>query len=359
MALSQDIKERIFAAADALHAASETSDFPSVEAVRQESRAGMNNVVEAMKEWRQKQRKQVQAVREPLPSELNGVVQSMGQSLWETAQQLANESLDAAKVAFETEKSDLIQLSAEQSEAYEKQAGELETANVRIAELERQAEAAASAAQATAQQLEDVRRALLAAEQKKSIAEQKAEEVERRAADLRAELDHAHAETDRLRIERDKAQEHAEAASSLHNSEVARLTGDFSRQLAEHVAALQAAQADAGRLRSQLSDAGEKLDAASVRERAKIEESAMAKADAARLADQLKDQKARSLEVIGKLEKAKQSLDAEIAALQKEARTLVAQGGRAAGELDALRAQVEAQNGVIKGFSSVSDKKTK
>ena len=108
MALSQDIKERIFAAADALHAASETGEFPSVEAVRQESRAGMNNVVEAMKEWRQNQRKQVQAVREPLPVELHGVVQSMGQSLWETAQQLANESLDAAKVAFETEKSDLI-----------------------------------------------------------------------------------------------------------------------------------------------------------------------------------------------------------------------------------------------------------
>ena len=60
MALSQDIKERIFAAAGALHAASEAGEFPSVEAVRQESRAGMNNVVEAMKEWRQNQRKQVQ-----------------------------------------------------------------------------------------------------------------------------------------------------------------------------------------------------------------------------------------------------------------------------------------------------------
>ena len=209
------------------------------------------------------------------------------------------------------------------------------------------------------QQLEDVHRALLAAEQNTAIAEQKAEEVERRAADLRAELDHAHAETGRLRIERDKAQERAEAASGLHNAEVARLADDFSRQLAEHVATLQAAQADAGRLRSQLADAGEKLDAASVRERTKIEESATAKAEAVRLADQLKDQKTRSLEVIGKLEKNTQSLDAEITALRKESLALVAQGGRAAGELDALRAQVGAQNSVIKGFSSTSDKKTK
>ena len=232
MALSQDIKERIFAAADALHAASETGEFPSVEAVRQESRAGMNNVVEAMKEWRQNQRKQVQAVREPLPVELHGVVQSMGQSLWETAQQLANESLDAAKVAFETEKSDLIQLSAEQSEAYEKQAAELEAAQGRIAELERQAMTAAAAAQATAQELEATRSARLAAEQAAALANQKAEEIERRAAELRAELNHAHteaeaaattakatadslrADADRLRTERDKAQQRHELAEA-------------------------------------------------------------------------------------------------------------------------------------------------
>ena len=228
MALSQDIKERIFTAADTLHAASATGEFPSVEAVRQESRAGMNNVVEAMKEWRQNQRKQVQAVREPLPVELHGVVQSMGQSLWETAQQLANESLDAAKVAFETEKSDLIQLSAEQSEAYEKQAAELETAQARIADLERQATAATVAAQATAQELEATRNARLAAEQAAALANQKAEEIERRAAELRAELTHAHteaeaaataakatadslrADADRLRTERDKAQQRHE-----------------------------------------------------------------------------------------------------------------------------------------------------
>ena len=232
MALSQDIKERIFAAADALHAASGTGEFPSVEAVRQESRAGMNNVVEAMKEWRQNQRKQVQAVREPVPVELHGVVQSMGQSLWETAQQLANESLDAAKVAFETEKSDLIQLSAEQSEAYEAQAVELDKAQRRIAELERQAEAAKQQIEMTGTVLADTRDELRAAKQAADLANQKAEEVERRAAELRAELDHAHAEAetaaaqakatadslradaDRLRTERDKAQQRQELAEA-------------------------------------------------------------------------------------------------------------------------------------------------
>lgn len=232
MALSQDIKERIFAAADALHAASETGEFPSVEAVRQESRAGMNNVVEAMKEWRQNQRKQVQAVREPLPVELHGVVQSMGQSLWETAQQLANESLDAAKVAFETEKSDLIQLSAEQSEAFETQAAELDKAQRHIAELERQAQADKKQIEVAGTILADTRDELRAAKQAADLANQKAEEIERRAAELRAELTHAHteaeaaataakatadslrADADRLRTERDKAQQRQELAEA-------------------------------------------------------------------------------------------------------------------------------------------------
>jgi colicin import membrane protein len=213
MALNPDVKKRIFDAADELHAASESGDYPNVEAVRQRSRAGMNNVVEAMQEWRQKQRKQVQAVREPLPATLHGALQSMGQALWETAQQLANESLNTARAAFESEKADLLQLSVEQSDAYEQQAAELEAAQLRMTELEGLVEVAETTAQATARQFEDVQRTLLSSEQKVAIAEQKAEEIARRAADLRAELDHAHAETERLRIERDKAQARSEEAA--------------------------------------------------------------------------------------------------------------------------------------------------
>lgn len=103
MSLNQEIKDRIFAAADELLAESPTGEFPKLEAVRQRSRAGMNNVVEAMKEWRAKQRKQVQAVREPLPADLLAEVKNMGQGFWETAQRLANESLDKGS-AHETGK---------------------------------------------------------------------------------------------------------------------------------------------------------------------------------------------------------------------------------------------------------------
>jgi len=253
MALNPEVKKRIFDAADELLAASEEGEFPNVEAVRQRSRAGMNNVVEAMQEWRQNQRKQVQAVREPLPANLHGVLQGMGQTLWETAQQLANESLDNARSAFESEKADLLQLSVEQSDAYEKQADELETAHLRIADLEQRVEVAETTSQAISQQLEDVQRSLLFSEQKATLAEKKAEEIERRAADLRAELDHAHMEADRLRIERDKALDRAEDAakqSDKNASTIEQLRESLAAQVAKSEATIEQLRTELAEIRT-------------------------------------------------------------------------------------------------------------
>jgi colicin import membrane protein len=113
------IRDRIFVAADELFAASETREFPNVETVRERSRANMNYVVEAMQEWRRHKRQSVQAVREPLPEPLQDAITTMARGLWETALRLANESLDAARSAFEAEKADIAKVSAEQCEAFE------------------------------------------------------------------------------------------------------------------------------------------------------------------------------------------------------------------------------------------------
>lgn len=272
MAMSNEIKERIFAAADSLHAGSETGEYPSVEAVRQESRAGMNNVVEGMKEWRQNQRKQVQAVREPLPVELHRVVQSLGESLWETAQQLANESLDAAKISFEMEKTDLIQLSAEQSEAYEAQALSLGKAESRIAELDSELETARA-------DIEEARAMVTETQQAVHLAEQRAEEVERRAGELRAELDHAHieanaaataaksaadnlrADADRVRIERDKAQQRQELVEAESTKLAAKLA-EANAKTAKAEAAADNHSQQFYRATEENHKAGEKLESA-------------------------------------------------------------------------------------------------
>lgn len=122
MTINQEIKERIFTAADELYAASKDGEYPRIEDVRQLSRAGMNTVAEVMKEWRQLQRKQIQTIREPIPADLQVVLQEMGQSLWATALQLVNNSLEAARATFEAERTDLIELSEQLSEAFDKQA---------------------------------------------------------------------------------------------------------------------------------------------------------------------------------------------------------------------------------------------
>jgi uncharacterized coiled-coil DUF342 family protein len=225
MALNQEVKERIFAAADDLYAANPDGEFPNVEAVRQVSRAGMNNVVEAMKEWRAKRRQQVQAVRAPLPAELHGVLQTAAQNLWDTAQQLANESLEVARSAFEAERNDLAELSTQQSTAFEAQAAELEAAQARIAELETQATDAAEQQQQQAAELADVREQHQDSQQRATLAEQKAQETELRAAELRAELNRAHQNADRAQ-ERAEAQQKAaeQAAKDLNQVNVALAT---------------------------------------------------------------------------------------------------------------------------------------
>ena len=60
--MNQEIKDRVFKAADQLYAESGTNEFPTVDQVRQASRASMNSVVEALREWRQKQRTVVRSV---------------------------------------------------------------------------------------------------------------------------------------------------------------------------------------------------------------------------------------------------------------------------------------------------------
>lgn len=304
MALSQDIRERIFAAADALFAASETGEFPNVEAVRQESRAGMNYVVEAMKEWRQNQRRQVMTVRDPLPPELHTMIQEAGQHFWTSARQLANESLDAARSAFESEKNDLIQLSAEQSAAFERQATELAITLERLAELERLAAAAGENEREMSRTLEASREARQRAEQEAALSRLQAEENARRADELRAELELAHREAgaaaadartvtealrgdaERLRTERDRAQQRLELAGE----EITRLTEQLTAArgetaavqtaLAEVRAQNGAAEAEKGRQRAQVSGAETARDEAR-------QEAADAREAAARLRGEL------------------------------------------------------------------------
>jgi len=134
MAISTEIRERIYAAADELLAANEKGEWPTVEEVRQASRAGMAAVVECMRDWRAKQRRP--SVTLPaLPAELATIVQDAAARLWAAAQKHAADNMAAQQAALETERAEILELSAQQSAAFEAQTAELERLQEEIISL--------------------------------------------------------------------------------------------------------------------------------------------------------------------------------------------------------------------------------
>lgn len=139
-----------------------------------------------------------------------------------------------------------------------------------------------------------------------------AEQLREQLAALKDDVRYAHDEAANVRLERD------------------RLAGAFDQVRAE---------------------LAEKTASMAERERKLIEDAAAARAEAARSTDQLKDQKARSADVIGKLEESKQRIASELNEARKDARDAVAERARVIGELDALRNQVASQEATIRGFT--------
>lgn len=104
-------------------------------------------------------------------------------------------------------------------------------------------------------------------------------------------------------------------------------------------------------LKGEMSQAHIKIEEVSTRERAKIEEAAKAKAEAARLVDTLAEVKKNSGEVVNKLTASKQVMEAELSEARKEVRTLSEKLGKANGAADVLRTQVAEQQATIRDLS--------
>ena len=186
MQISQDIKDRITAAAAALYEEAGRSEFPTVAAVRARAGADMNAASLVMREWRRAQTVQAAPVVVEVPEKVRAAHVSALAALWSEAQGLANERLLAAQTAWEAERGEAEALRAQLSEAFEGQRQELEVAQVQIE---------AQARQIAQQQAEgDVLRAeLVAATARAGTAETRAGEIEHRANDLAVELERVHA----------------------------------------------------------------------------------------------------------------------------------------------------------------------
>ncbi|WP_275099890.1 DNA-binding protein [Sedimenticola hydrogenitrophicus] len=190
-----DVRERIVAVADQLYQEVERERFPTVDQVRRAAKVNMNDASAIMKEWRRAQTAQAAPVAIQVPEAIQQANAAAVATLWQQAQELANESLRAAQAGWEAERGELDAMRQELAEAYETQARELDQVEVRAAAVE---QAAQEAAQRAADEIGAVRTELVQALTRAERAEAKADEIERRATDLRTELDHAHREQERL-----------------------------------------------------------------------------------------------------------------------------------------------------------------
>lgn len=232
-----EIRDRITAVANELFEDAGREAFPTVDAVRRAARADMNTTSAVMREWRRAQTAQAVPVAVAVPETITQANAVALAALWQQAQELANESLQAAQAAWETERVELDAMRAELADAYESQATELDEVR---AGLER-ANAATDQVHA---ELATTRAELSQAVMRAERAEAKADEIERRANDLRAELDRAHADADQARatlaeqqktsdkyfVELGKARDEAAQVSAKNRQLDADLAGAVARQ---------------------------------------------------------------------------------------------------------------------------------
>ncbi|EAB8931768.1 KfrA protein [Escherichia coli] len=245
-----DVRERIIAAATDLFEQSGRETMPTVDAVRRAARVDMNAASAVMKEWRRAQTAQAAPVAVAVPESVQQASSAAVATIWQQAQELANESLRSAQAAWETERAEQDAMRQELAEAFERQAGELEALQSRLASIE----AAEAAARGEATELrgqlaaaqEQAHTAEARAQEQAHTAEARAQEIERRAGELRTELDRAHqtsqaatAQLDQVRGELAKVQAKAEAEQEAHQ-EQRKAAATEAHRMAERLTAAQA-----------------------------------------------------------------------------------------------------------------------
>ena len=187
MNISQDIKDRITVAADALYEELGRSEFPTVAAVRSRAATDMNAASIVMRQWRRAQTTQSAPVAVDIPDKVRTAHSVALASLWSEAQAVANTGLSAAQAAWDTERAEAEALRGELSDAFEAQHRDLQTAQAQIARhIEQQTHQQA--------QSEALRAELAQVSQRAGTAEARAIEIERRANDLASELQRLHAD---------------------------------------------------------------------------------------------------------------------------------------------------------------------
>lgn len=258
MEISSDIRARIIAAAEKLFDEAGREKFPAVDQVRRLARADMNTTSAVMKDWRRQQTTASGPVAIEVPARIREVFQNALAEAWQEAQDMANETLQAAQLAWESERRDAESLRGEIADSYEVQAKELDEARQQLAVALERAEtaeqlrkdreqeyAALEASRAhyekqvglLAEELEEVKKKLDVARSELAMVQAKAELKVSKAVDRHKEvamrLDEVLVELDGLKRESAEAVRKAERTAGEARERAAGLTGQL-EALATH-----------------------------------------------------------------------------------------------------------------------------
>jgi len=285
-----DVRERIIAAATDLYEQSSRENLPTVDAVRRAARVDMNAASSVMKEWRRAQTAQAAPVAVAVPEAVQQASSAAVATIWQQAQELANESLRAAQAGWEGERAELDAMRQELAEAFERQAAELEAAQSRLESTE----AAEAAARGEAAEL---RGQLATAQEQSNTAEARAQEIEHRARELRTELDRAHQDADQVRgalAEQQKASQAAAAQLDQVRAELTKVQAKAEADQEAHQEHRKTAAAEAHRTAERLTAAQAERDQA-------MKAAAQAREEAARMAGQIDTLKEQSAALLARI----------------------------------------------------------
>ena len=190
-----EVRERIVAAATDFFEQSGRQAMPTVDSVRRAARVDMNAASSVMREWRRAQLAQAVPAAVALPEAVQQAGNAALATIWLQAQELANESLRSAQLAWDAERRELDAMRQELVEAFERQAGELEAAGAALAaqqesfakQAQQLADAVAASDKADAV-VEAARAEALNAQARADAAERVAAQAREQAAGLAGQL---------------------------------------------------------------------------------------------------------------------------------------------------------------------------
>lgn len=265
MEITKEARDRIFAAADLLYEQAGRESFPTVDAVRKQARVNMNDASVGMKEWRRAQTAQAAPVAVKVPEAVQQAGDLAVATMWQHAQELANESLRAAQAGWDAERALIESVSEQTSQAFDDQAQELEGVRLSLSGVQGELEQSNALNQELASQVAGLKESLAGMTSTADQYRARAEEIDRRANDLRAELDHAHqvgreaqAELERLRDSLDQRNTLIEAL----RSELATVKAHSEANMTAHQEYRQEAMRDAERAAQQIEQVEGERDSA-------------------------------------------------------------------------------------------------